>query len=196
MARSQRRTALLYDSPLATPEDIALLKCVLLFFDDIAVFATPVQRSRQPAIDLRLAAPLTERGLLQFVDPRTVTAPHTEAIVRAALHRAVMENESQWLAAAAAGDWYIEVPRLQGRFPGTGLVKTGAFSSSPDLRSLELFKLLAQEGVLFPDESADDEWYLIPGNASVVNSIVAQAVRATARQQGLFIEPVATRRDE
>jgi hypothetical protein len=196
MARSQRRTALLYDAPLATPEDIALLKGMLLFFDDIAVFPTPAQRSRPPAIDRHLSAPLAERGLLQFLDPRTVTAPHTEAIVRAALHRAVTENEAHWLAAAAAGDWYIEVPRLQGRFPGSGLIKTSEFSSSRDPRSLELFKLLAQEGVLFPDESTDDEWLVIPGTASVANSILAQAVRATARQQGLLIEPVATRRDE
>jgi hypothetical protein len=196
MARSQQRTALLYDAPLATPEDIALLKGMLLFFDDIAVFATPAQRSRPPAIDPHLAAPLAERGLLQFVDPRSVTASHTEAIVRATLHRAVMENEAHWLAAAAAGDWYIEVPRLQGLFPGTGLVKTSEFSSSRDPRSLELFKLLAQEGVLFPDESTDEEWIVIPGNASVANSILAQAVRATARQQGRLIEPVATRRDE
>ena len=195
MARSQRRTALLYDAPLSTPEDIALLKGMLLFFDDIAVFSTPEHRSRPPAMDPHLAAPLAERGLLQFVDPRHVTASHTEAIVGATLHRAAMENEEHWLAAAAAGDWYLEVPRLQGRFPGPVLIKPSAFTSSRDAGSLELFKLLAQDGLLFPDESTGDEW-VVPGNASVVNSILAQAVRATARQQGRLIEPVATRRDE
>jgi hypothetical protein len=196
MARSQRRTALFYDAPLSTPEDIALAKGMLLFFDDIAVFSTPEHRSRTPAIDPHLSAPLAERGLLQFVDPRSMTAPHTEAIVRATLHRAAMEKEDQWLAAAAAGDWYIEVPRLQGRFPGTGVIKTSDVSSSRESPSLEMFKLLAQEGALFPEESADDEWIVIPGNASVANSILAQAVRASARQHGRLIEPVATRRDE
>ncbi len=77
MARSQRRTALFYDAPLATPEDVALLKGMLLFFDDIAVFSTPEHRSRPPAIDPHLAAPLAERGLLRFVDPRYVTPSHT-----------------------------------------------------------------------------------------------------------------------
>ncbi len=196
MARSQRRTALFYDAPLSTPEDIALLKGMLLFFDDIAVFSTPEHRSRPPAIDPNLSTPLTERGLLQFVDPRNVTASHTEAIVRATLHRAAMENEEHWLAAAAAGDWYIDVPRLQGRFPDPVIVKTSDVSSSRGPGSLELFKLLAQEGLLFPDESTDDEWFVIPGNASVANSILAQAVRATAGQMGRLIEPVATRRDE
>lgn len=196
MARSQRRTALFYDAPLSTPEDVALLKGMLLFFDDIAVFSTPEHRSRAPAIDPYLSAPLAERGLLQFVDPRNVTASHTEAIVRATLHRAAMENEEHWLAAAAAGDWYIEVPRLQGRFPGPVLIKTSEFSSPRVPGSLELFKLLAQEGLLFPDESTHDESVVIPGNASVVNSILAQAVRATAGKQGRLIEPVATRRDE
>lgn len=195
MARSQRRTALFYDAPLSTPEDVALLKGMLLFFDDIAVFSTPQHRSRPPAIDPHLSAPLAERGLLQFVDPRIVTASHTDAIVRATLHRAAMENEEHWLAAAAAGEWYLEVPRLQGRFPGPVLVEASEFSSSRDPGSLELFKLLAQEGLLFPDES-DDEWVVIPGHASVVNSILAQAVRASAGQQGRLIEPVATRRDE
>jgi hypothetical protein len=196
MARSQRRTALFYDAPLSTPEDVALLKGMLLFFDDIAVFSTPQHRSRPPAIDPYLSAPLADRGLLQFVNPRNVTASHTEAIVRATLHRAAMENEEHWLAAAAAGDWSLEVPRLQGRIPGPTLVKTSEFSSPPDPGSLELFKLLAQDGLLLPDESTHEEWAEIPGNASVVNSILAQAVRATAGQQGRLIEPVATRRDE
>jgi hypothetical protein len=196
MARSQRRTALFYDAPLATPEDVALLKGMLLFFDDVAVFATPEHRSRPPAVDPHLCAPLVERGLLQFVDPRTVTAPHTGAIVRATLHRAAMENEEDWVTAAAAGDWHIDVPRLQGRFQSPLPVKAGEPTSSRDPGSLELFKLLAQEGWLFPDESTDDEWFVIPGNASVANSILAQAVRATGGQLGRSIEPVATRRDE
>jgi hypothetical protein len=190
MARSQRRTALFYDAPLSTPEDIALLKGMLLFFDDIAVFSTPEYRSRPSAIDPRLTAPMVERGLLQFVDPRYVTSSHADAVVRAALHRAVMEKEEHWLAAAAAGDWYLEVPRLQERFPRLEV------SSSRDPGSLELFKLLAQEGLLFPDESTDEDWVVIPGQASVANSILAQAVRATQGQQGRLIEPVATRRDE
>lgn len=196
MARSQRRTALLYDAPLSTREDVALLKSMLLFVDDIAVFSTPGNRSGPPVIDPHLSEPLVERGLLQFVDPRDVTSPHTEVIVRAALHRAVMENAEHWTAAAARGDWHIEVPRLQGRFSSPLSITTGEFSPAPDQRSLELFKLLAQEGVLFPDESADDEWLSIPGIASVANSILAQAVRATAGEQGRLIEPVATRRDE
>lgn len=196
MARSQRRTALLYDAPLSTPEDVALLKGMLLFFDDIAVFSTPQHRSGPPAIDPYLAAPLTERGLLQFVDPRSMAASHAEAIVRATLHRAAMEKEEEWLAAAAAGDWYVDVPRLQERFPVPGVIRADDASSSPDPGSLELFKLLAQEGLLFPDESTDDEWIAAPGSASVANSILAQAVRATAGQQGRLVEPVATRRDE
>ena len=196
MARSQRRTALFYDAPLATPEDVALLKGMLLFFDDLAVFSAPEHRARPPAIDPHLSAPLAERGLLQLVDPRRVTAPHTDAIVRATLHRAATENEEHWLAAAAAGDWYIDVPRLQERFPVPVPVTTSESSSSRNPGSLELFKLLAQEGLLFPDESADDDWAVIPGNASVVNSILAQAVRAAAGEQGRWIEPVATRRDE
>ncbi len=195
MARSQRRTALFYDAPLSTPEDVSLLKGMLLFFDDIAVFSTPGHGSRPPATDPHLCAPLVERGLLQFVDPRNVTAPHTEAIVRAALHRAAMEKEEHWLTAAAAGDWYIDVPRLQGRFPAP-VPEASELASSRDRGSLELFKLLAQEGLLFPEESTDDEWFVIPGNASVANSILAQAIRATAVQQGGFIEPLATRRDE
>lgn len=196
MARSPRRTALFYDAPLATPEDVALLKAMLLFFDDVAVFSTSVHRSGPPAIDQRLCAPLVERGLLHFVDPRTVIAPHTESVVRATLHRAAMENEEDWFAAAAAGEWYLDVPRLQGRFAGPVPIPTSELSSPRDPRALELFKLLAQEGLLFPDEAADDEWVEIPGNPSVANSIRAQAVRATGRQQGRFIEPVATRRDE
>ena len=196
MARRQRRTALFYDAPLSTAEDLALLKGMLLFFDDIAVFSRPEHPSRPPAIDPYLAVPLAERGLLQFVDPRDVTTSHTEVIVRATLHRAATENAEHWLAAAAGGAWDIEVPRLQGHFSGPVLIKTSEFSASRDPSSLELFKLLAQEGLLFPDESTDDEWVVIPGNASVVNSILAQAVRATAGQQGRLIEPVATRRDE
>ena len=195
MARSQRRTAFFYDTPLSTPEDVALLKGMLLFFDDIAVFSTPEHRWRPPAIDPRLCAPLAERGLLQFVDPRDVMTSQNEVIVRATLHRAAMENAEEWLAAATAGDWDFEVPRLQGRFSGPVPVKAG-FSASRDPRSLQLFKLLAQEGFLLPDESTDDEWVVIPGIASVANSILAQAVRATARGQGWLVEPIATRRDE
>lgn len=119
----------------------------------------------------------------------------TEVIIRATLHRAAVENAEHWLAAAAAGDWDIEVPRLQGRLSGPVLIKTGEFSASGDPRSLELFKFLAQDGLLLPDESTD-EWVITPGIASVANSILAQAVRATAREQGRLIEPVATRRDE
>jgi hypothetical protein len=187
MARGQRRTALFYDAPLSTPEDIGLLKGMLLFFDDVAVFSTAT-------IDRHLVAPLAERGLLQLVDPRYVIASHTEAIVRSALHRAAMENEERWLAAATAGDWYLEVPRLQERFPNR-MLGPGESSPSPAAGSLEFFKLLAQDGLLFPDESSHDEW-VVPGNASVVNSILAHAVRTTARQQSWMIEPVATRRDE
>ncbi|HEV2758756.1 MAG TPA: hypothetical protein VGV86_04220, partial [Acidimicrobiales bacterium] len=169
---------------------------MLLFFDDIAVFSTPEHRSRAPAIDPHLCASLAERGLLQFVDPRNVAASHFEAIVGGTLHRVAMENEERWLAAAAAGDWHIEVPRLQGRFPGPVLVKTNELSSPRDPGSLELFKLLAQEGLLFSDESTGDEAVLVPGRVSVTNSILAQAVRASAGQQGRLIELVATRRDE
>jgi len=50
--------------------------------------------------------------------------------------------------------------------------------------------------VLFPDDSTDDEWAVVPGVASVANSICAQAVRVAAAEQGRLIEPVATRRDE
>ena len=160
---------------------------MLLFFDDVAVFSTAT-------IDRHLAAPLAERGLLQLVDPRHVIASHTEAIVRSALHRAAIENEERWLAAAAAGDWYLEVPRLQERFPNR-MLGGGEPSPPRDAGSLELFKLLAQDGLLFPDESSNAEW-VVPGNASVVNSILAHAVRTTAREQGWLIEPVATRRDE
>ena len=172
------------------------MKSMLLFFDDIAVFSTPEHRSRPPAIDRHLSAPLAERGLLQFMDARNLTASHTEAIVRATLHRAAMEHEEHWVAAATAGHWYFEVPRLQERFPSPVPIKASEFPSSRDSGSLELFKLLAQEGLLFSDESTDDEWVVIPGDASVANSILAQAVRATAGLQGRLIEPVATRRDE
>ena len=196
MARRQRRTALFYDAPLATREDIALLKGMLLFFDDIAVFSTLGHGARPPAIDPQLTAPLVERGLLQFVDPRYVSASHAEAVARATLHRAVMEKEEDWLAAAAGGDWYFEVPRLQERFPRPVVTETSELSSSRGPRPLELFKLLAQEELLLPDESTDEEWVVIPGNPSVVNSILAQAVRVFAGQQGWLIEPVATRRDE
>lgn len=196
MARSQRRTALFYDAPLSTPEDIALLKAMLLFFDDIAVFSPPVYPSRSARPNLHLSAPLVERGLLQFVAPRDETRSHTEAIVRAALHRAVMEGADQWFAAASAGDWDVDVPRLQGRFSGGGLMKTSEPSASRGPGSAELVKLLAQEGLLFPDESPYDDRIVIPGVASVANSILAQAVRVAAREQGWLIEPVATRRDE
>lgn len=195
MARSQRRTALLYDAPITTPEDVALLKGMLLFFDDVAVFSTPGHRSGPTTVDPRLCAPLVERGLLQFLDPRTVVAPHTEAIIQAALHRAAMENEAGWLAAAATGDWDLDVPRLKGRFPSPLAIGTGDIASSRDERRFALFKLLAQDGLLFPDESTDDDWFVTPGNASVANSILAQAVR-TAGGPGRSIEPVATRRDE
>lgn len=196
MARSQRRTALLYDAPLATLEDLALVKGMLLFFDDVAVFSTPPHSPRSPPIDPRLAAPLVERGLLHFVAPLELTRSQTEAIVRATLHRAVMENAEQWLAAASAGEWDLEVPRLQGRFPGTGLVKASEVPAAPQPGSLDLLKFLAQDGLLLPEESEHDERVVIPGIASVANSILAQAVRTTAREQGWLIEPVATRRDE
>ena len=195
MARSQPRTALLYDAPLATPEDVALLKAMLLFFDDVAVFWTPGHALRAPAIDQRLSAPLTDRGLLHFVDPRHVTS-HIEVIVRATLHRAAMESAEDWLAAAAAGEWDLEVPRLQGRFSDPAVSTARELSPPREPGALELFKLLAEEGLLLPDESSDEEWVIVPGTASVANSILAQAVRATAGQQGRLIEPVATRRDE
>lgn len=195
MARSLRRTALFYDAPLITPEDVALLKSMLLFFDDVAVFSTPGHRPGPPTVDPQLCAPLVERGLLQFLDPRTVIAPHTEAIVGAALHRAAMENEADWLAAAASGDWDLDVPRLKGRFPSPLAIGTSEPALPRDERRLALFKLLAQDGLLFPDDSAHDDWFVTPGNASVANSILAQAVR-TAGGQGRWFEPVATRRDE
>ena len=196
MARSQRRTALFYDTPLSTPEDVALLKAMLLFFDDIAVFSTPDHRSRPLAIDPYLSAPLVERGLLQLVNPRVVMTSQIEDIIRATLHRAAIEDAEHWLAAAAAGDWDIEVPRLQGRSSAFGLTRTGELSSSGDRGSLELFKFLAQDGWLLPDESTDEEWVVTPGIASVANSILAQALRAAASEQGRLVEPVATRRDE
>ena len=196
MARSQRRTALLYDAPLSTPEDVALVKGMLLFFDDVAVFSTPGHPSRPPPVDHHLSEPLVERKVLQFVAPRDVTRSRTDMIVRATLHRAAMQRAEHWLAAVSAGEWDIEVPRLQGRFSSAGLMKAEESSASRDAGSLELFKLLAQEGLLFPDEVTDEEWIVIPGIASVANSILAQAVRATAGEQGWLIEPVATRRDE
>jgi len=195
MARSQRRTALFYDTPLSTPEDIALLKAMLLFFDDVAVFSTQERRSRPPVIDPHLCAPLAERGLLRFVDPRAVMASQSEVIIRATLHRAAVENAEHWLAAATAGDWDLEVPRLQGRLSTTEPVETRKSSASGDPGSLELFKFLAQDGVLLPEESTD-EWVVAPGTASVENSILAQAICTTAGQQGRLVEPVATRRNE
>ena len=196
MARSQRRTALLYDAPLSTPEDIALVKGMLLFFDDVAVFSTAAQPSRGQILDVHLSAPLVERGLLQFVVPQHATRSHTEAVFRATLLRAAVEHAEHWFAAASAGDWDIDVPRLQGRFTGAGIMNATELPSSRDPGSLGLFKLLAQEGLLLPDESTDEEWTVLPGMASVGNSILAQAVRTAAREQGWLIEPVATRRDE
>ena len=196
MARSRRRTALFYDAPLATPEDVALVKGMLLFFDDIAVFSTPTPSSFSPPADHHLCAPLVERGLLQFVAPQHVTRSQTETIVRATLHRAAIENAEHWLASVAAGDWDIEVPRLQGRFAGAGLVNASESSASRLPGSFDLLKFLAQDGLLLPDESTDEEWIVVPGLASVANSILAQAVRTTAGEQGWCIEPVATRRDE
>ena len=196
MTRGQRRTALLYDAPLSTAEDVALVKGMLLFFDDVAVFAAPGRPSRPPTVDLHhLSAPLVERRLLQFVAPRDETRSHTEVIVRATLHRAAMENAEHWLAAVSAGDWDLEVPRLQGRVSGPALMRASESFASRDPGSLELLKLLAQEGLLIPDESTD-EAIVVPGIASVANSILAQAVRTTACEQGWLIEPVATRRDE
>ncbi len=61
MARSQRRTALFYYAPLFTPEDVAFLKSMLLFFDDIAVFSTPQHRAGRSAIVSYLSAPLGAR---------------------------------------------------------------------------------------------------------------------------------------
>jgi hypothetical protein len=196
MARSHRRTALFYDTPVSTREDVALLKAMLLFFDDIAVFATPQHHSRSPAIDQHLTAPLADRGLLQFVSPQAVLTSHLEVVIRATLHRAVIEKAEHWLAAAAAGDWDNEIPRLQGRVSGPLAITTGASSVSRGAGPLDLFKFLAQDGLLLPDESTDDEWFVTPGIASVANSILAQAVRATAGGQGWLIEPLATRRDE
>jgi len=196
MARSQRRTALLYDTPIATREDVALLKAMLLFFDDVAVFSPSQYPSRRPAIDLRLTAPLAERGLLHFVSPHAVLASQTEVVIRSTLHRAVIENAEHWLAAAAAGDWDNEVPRLQGRASGPLAITTGEMSASGKGGPLELFKFLAQDGLLLPDESTSDEWFLTPGMASVANSILAQAVRSAAGGREWSIEPVATRRDE
>lgn len=196
MARSQRRTALFYDAPLSTPEDLALVKSMLLFFDDVAVYSTPAHPPRPSPVNLHLCAPLVERGLLQFVAPRGETLSRTEVIVRATLQRAAIENADHWLAAVSAGDWDIEVPRLQGRFLVPGIPATTEDSVPPEPRSLELFKLLAQDGWLFPDESTDEEWIVVPGLASVANSLLAQAVRVAAGEQGWLIEPVATRRDE
>ena len=196
MARSQRRTAFFYDAPLSTAEDVALLKAMLLFFDDVAVFSTPEHRSRPPMIDPHLCAPLAERGLLHFVDPRVVMTHQADVIIRSRLHRAAVENSERWLSAAAAGDWDTDVPRLQGRLSGPLAIGTGQPSAAANAGSFDLFKYLAQDGVLLPDESTDDEWLVTPGTASVVNSILAQAVRCVAREQGQLIEPVATRRDE
>lgn len=196
MVRSQRRTALLYDTPVSTREDVALLKAMLLFFDDVAVFATPHHRSRPAAIDPHLTAPLADRGLLHFVSPLHAMTSHTEVVMRATLHRAVIENAQDWLAAAAAGDWDSDVPRLQGRVSGPLALTTGEMPASRNQGSLELFKFLAQDGLLLPDESTNDEWFVTPGIASVANSILAQAVRAAAAGQGWLIEPIATRRDE
>lgn len=196
MPRSQRRTALFYDAPLESMEDIALLKAMLLFFDDIAVFSPPAYAARSVRPEFHLSAPLVERGLLQFVAPRTVTRSQTEAIVRATLHRAAAENGEEWVAAAMAGEWDLEVPRLQGRFSGTDLVRASESLAPRDPGSHVLLKLLAQEGLLLPDESTDDESIVTPGIASVANSILAQAVRTAASHEGWLIEPVATRRDE
>jgi hypothetical protein len=187
--RSQRRTALLYDAPLSTREDVALVKAMLLFFDDIAVFSTPAHHSRPPAVDPYLIAPLADRGLLQFVNPRAAMTSQTEVIICSTLHRAAMEKADHWLAAAAAGHWDLEVPRLQGRV-------SSAVPPPNDAGSLELYKFLAQDGWLFPEESSDDEWAIAPGIASVANSILAQVVRASAGGHGGLVEPVATRRDE
>jgi|GEM_PF-5629645 hypothetical protein len=197
MARSQRRTALLYDAPLSTPEDIALVKSMLLFFDDVVIFAEgAAPPSRQPTLDLRLSEPLVERGLLRFAVPDGATRSRTEVVVRATLHRAATEKAEHWIAAVSAGDWDADVPRLQGRFSSPGLVKEGESSPSRAPSSLELLKLLAQDGLLLSDESTDDASIVRPGIASVSNSILAQAVRVAAREQGWLIEPVATRRDE
>jgi len=208
MARSPRRTALFYDAPLSTPEDLALLKSMLLFFDDIAVFSMPAHAPHHPVLDPHLCAPLVERGLLQFVAPQAVTRSQTELVLRTTLHRAVVENAERCVAALTAGDWDSDVPRLRGRFAGQGLMKIDELTKTDGLMkfeeppaprdrdSLQLFRLLAQDGVLFPDESMGDEWTVDPGVASVANSILAQAVRAAAREQGWSVEPVATRRDE
>lgn len=196
MARTQRRTALLYDAPLSTPQDLALVKAMLLFFDDIAVFPPPALSLRGPRPELHLAAPLVDRGLLQFVVPQPATRSQTEVIVRTTLLRAATENAEHWLAAVTTGSWDLEIPRLQGRFFGPSPENMGEASTSSHPGSLALFKLLAQEGVLFPDDATDDDSILVPGVPSVVNSILAQAVRTAASEQGWLIEPVATRRDE
>lgn len=195
MARSQRRTALFYDAPLSTPQDLGLLKSMLLYFDDIAVFSTPGYRSVPPTIDPYLAAPLAERGLLQFVDPRIVMPSQSEFVIGATLQRVATQHAEHWLAAAVAGDWDLDVPRLQGRLSGPLAIGTGQVSASGEAGTLDLFKFLAQDGWLLPEESTE-EWLLIPGSTSVANSILAQAVRTIAGQQGQVIEPVATRRDE
>src|SRR4051794_3672942 len=169
MARSQHRTALFYDAPLSTPEDIGLLKSMLLFFDDIAVFSTPGYRSGPPTIDPYLCAPLAERGFLQFVDPRVVMTSQTEVVIGATLHRAATQNAEHWLAAAVAGDWDLDVPRLQGRLSGPLAIGTGQVPASGEAGTLDLFKFLAQDGWLLPEESTE-EWLLTPGSASVANS--------------------------
>src|SRR5690242_7389103 len=110
MARSQRRTALFYDAPLSTPEDLALLKGMLLFFDDIAIFSTPAHVPHQPVHDPYLSASLVERGLLHFVVPQDVTRAHTEVVLRATLHETVIAHADECIAALAAGAWDIDVP--------------------------------------------------------------------------------------
>jgi hypothetical protein len=201
MARSQRRTALLYDAPLSTREDLALVKAMLLFFDDIAVFASDGHRSRPLAIDPHLSTPLAERGLLLLVNPRAVMTTQTDVVIRSTLHRAATEKADQWFAAAAAGDWDVDVPRLQGRLSRLALTSGepsagGEPYGSTNPKSLELFKFLAQDGWLLPDESMDDEWDVTPGMASVANSILALTVRTSAGAPNWLIEPVATRRNE
>src|SRR5919202_6124834 len=171
MARSQNRTALFYDTPLSTREDLGLLKGMLLFFDDIVVFSPPEHRARTPAISSHLCAPLVDRGLLRFVHPRDVTPPHTQVIISSTLHRAAMENAEHWQAAAAEGAWDIEVPRLQGQLSPSTSVTTRESSGPRDRGSLELFKLLAQDGWLFPDDSTENEWVVASGTPSVANSI-------------------------
>ena len=75
-------------------------------------------------------------------------------------------------------------------------MKTSESRAPRDPGSLQLLKFLAQDGLLLPDEPTDEEWIVVPGIASVANSILAQAIRAAASEQGWLIEPVATRRDE